>query len=129
MSALCRGATWGLLIALLISATACQSLDRPLPLRLTRQVRSIDAVQTQIEVGSTVYVQGTVGDRIPLVDGQVYALEDTTGYIWVVTSDATLTTGEDVLIKGTLSYQSTPEFGTDAGERYLWELGQIERSP
>jgi outer membrane protein assembly factor BamB len=89
----------------------------------------VNAVQTQVEVGSTVYVQGTVGDRIPLVDGQVYALEDTTGYIWVVTSDSTLTTGEDVLIKGTLSYQATPEFGADEGERYLWEVGQIERSP
>lgn len=118
-----------LLIGTLIGGTGCQLSNIPLPFRHAGQIRAIDTVQTQVEVGSTVYVRGQVGDRIPLVDGQVYELEDNTGRIWVVTSDPSLSTGDELVIQGTLSYQATPEFGADSGERYLWETMQIERSP
>lgn len=109
--------------------TGCQMINRPLPLRLTGQIRSVNAVQTRVNVGSTIYVQGTVGDRVPLINGQVYELQDATGRIWVVTNDLTIATGHELLIRGKLSYEAAPEFGADVGERYLWEVGQIERSP
>lgn len=121
--------TWTLLIAAVMGLMGCRSLDGASPFKRPGNIRSIDAVQTQLEVGSTVYVQGRVGDRIPLVDGQVYALEDDTGYIWVVTSDQSIATGEEIVIQGNLSYEATPEFGAASGERYLWETMQIERSP
>jgi len=112
-----------------ISIIGCQNPNRLLPLRLMGQVRTVEALQTQVDVGEKVYVQGTVGDRVPLVNGQVYELQDDTGTIWVVTNDVTITTGETLLIQGNLSYEATPEFGSDAGERYIWEVKQIERSP
>ena len=113
----------------LTGLTGCQVINRPFPLRLTGQIRSVNAVQTRVNVGSTIYVQGTVGDRVPLINGQVYELQDATGGIWVVTNDPTIATGHELLIRGKLSYEATPEFGPDVGERYLWEVGQIERSP
>ena len=113
----------------LTGLTGCQVISQPLPLRLTGQIRSVNAVQTRVTVGSTIYVQGIVGDRVPLINGQVYELQDATGRIWVVTNDPTIATGHELLIRGKLSYEATSEFGTDAGERYLWEVGQIERSP
>ena len=118
-----------MLLALMIGTGGCQLVRHPTPLRLMGQIRTINAAQTRVKVGSTIYVEGTVGDRIPLVNGQVYQLEDATGQIWVVTSDSSIDTGESVLIRGTLSYQAAPEYGEEAGERYLWEVRQIERSP
>ena len=111
-----------------LGLTSCQAINQPLPLKLIGRVRSVEAVQTRVNVGSTIYIQGTVGDRVPLVNGQVYELKDATGQIWVVSNDTTITTGEKLLIQGKLSYLATPDYGIDAGERYLWETGQIERS-
>jgi hypothetical protein len=121
--------TAGLLLTLALGISSCQSVNQPLSLRLTRRIRSVDTVQTKATVGTTLYVQGTVGDRVPLVNGQVYELEDSTGQIWVVSKDPTIATGDELLIQGTLSYLATPDYGIDAGERYLWETQQVERSP
>ncbi|MEM9449329.1 MAG: hypothetical protein AAGA75_12450 [Cyanobacteria bacterium P01_E01_bin.6] len=126
---LIRTLSWRTLLITLVGVSGCQSLNQPLPLKLTGRIRSVNAIQTRVNVGSTLYVKGTVGERVPLIQGQVYELEDSTGRIWVVTKDATIATGEELLIRGTLSYLATPDFGVDVGERYLWETDQVERSP
>lgn len=115
-----------LTLGLTILLTGCQPPSPPdWPLMLTGQLRSIKSVQTQRPVGSTVYVRGTVGDRVPLVKGQVYELTDSTGSIWVVTNDVTTETGEALRVRGKVSYEATPEFGNDSGEVYLWEIQKV----
>ncbi|HEY9626490.1 MAG TPA: hypothetical protein V6C84_04245 [Coleofasciculaceae cyanobacterium] len=56
---------------------------------------------------STVRLQGTVGDRVPLIDAQVYQLQDSTGTIWVLTSRQDVRSGTTVLIKGQVRFQPT----------------------
>jgi len=56
---------------------------------------------------STVQLQGTVGDRVPLIDAQVYQLQDPTGTIWVLTQRKDVRSGTKILIKGQVRFQRT----------------------
>jgi hypothetical protein len=56
------------------------------------RVRPIERIQAcsnadYANADYTVRLRGTVGDRAPLLNGQVYQLQDGTGEIWVLTSD------------------------------------------
>ncbi|MGB3493840.1 MAG: hypothetical protein WBA57_14015 [Elainellaceae cyanobacterium] len=97
---------------------------------LTGQIRSVEQIAQPNQVGKTVYVQGTVSDRIPLVNGSVYELTDATGTVWVVSnSDATtdaVSMDSQVLLRGKVAYEATPEFGDTVGEFYLWEINRRE---
>jgi hypothetical protein len=73
-----------------------------------------------------VRLRGTVGDRAPLLNGQVYQLQDSTGEIWVLTSDTTLETGDQVVIRGRVRYQSISLAGREQGEFYIEELSQLD---
>lgn len=122
----------GLVAVSISSLMACQAspnsrmLRSPL-LSITGQLRSIEQVTQPDQVGQTVYLRGTVGDRVPLVNGQAYELIDATGTLWVVSDNRTVTTGESMIVKGRVAYEATPEFGDGVGEIYLWEVGK--RSP
>lgn len=75
----------------------------------------------------TVYLRGVVGDRIPLIDGQIYELQDSTGRIWVVTTDTARQSGDRVLIRGDIRW--VDEVLPDAGEMdqvYVQELELLQ---
>ncbi|HHP7245790.1 MAG TPA: hypothetical protein ACFE0H_14010 [Elainellaceae cyanobacterium] len=91
-----------------------------------RRVRSVESIDTPSAAGRTVYLQGTVGDRIPLIDAQVYQLHDDSGTIWVLTSDSQLQSGDRVRILGEVRVQDFPELGQDASDIYIHELDQLE---
>ncbi|MGJ3253227.1 MAG: hypothetical protein ACFE0J_19160 [Elainellaceae cyanobacterium] len=91
-----------------------------------RRVRSVESIDTRSAAGQTVYLQGTVGDRIPLIDAQVYQLRDDSGTIWVLTSDSQLQSGDRVRILGEVRVQDFPELGKDASDIYIYELDQLE---
>ncbi|MGF1496469.1 MAG: hypothetical protein ACFB8W_06545, partial [Elainellaceae cyanobacterium] len=74
-----------------------------------------------------VRLRGVVGDRVPLLDGQIYQLTDHTGSIWVVTTDTTVTSGEELLILGRVQYEAMPNLGNHQGETYVEELRQLRR--
>lgn len=70
---------------------------------------------------STVQLKGTVVDQAPLIEAQVYQLQDETGKIWILTTDPSLQVGEKVLVKGKVEFQSIPIAGQDHGEAYIEE--------
>lgn len=87
------------------------------------------AHDTQIVRDRAVYLTGQVGDRVPLVDAQIYQLSDRTGQIWVVTPDTTLQSGEQVTIRGTVRFQAMEVTNGQSGEVYIEEQRQIKRHP
>jgi len=68
---------------------------------------------------STVYLKGTVGDRVPLLGGTVYKLQDPTGEIWVLTQQPPPNPGEEVVVKGRLRYQSISINNQELGSVYV----------
>jgi uncharacterized protein YdeI (BOF family) len=94
---------------------------------LLRGTSSVRQVQARGQMDSTVYLQGTVGDRVPLIDAQVYELQDKTGSIWVLTNDTTIQSGETVRIQATVRYQSIVVEGQELGEIYVEEYKLLKR--
>jgi hypothetical protein len=90
------------------------------------RVRPIEQIQACSDTDYTVRLRGTVGDRAPVLNGQVYQLQDSTGEIWVLTSDITLKTGDQVVVRGRVRYQSISLAGREQGEFYVEELSQLE---
>ncbi|MGL5940615.1 MAG: hypothetical protein ACRC2S_09545 [Waterburya sp.] len=102
---------WGLLLS---SLTACQP-----PLISIEQI-------SDSKVGKTVYLTGKVIHLAPLIDNAAYQLEDTTGKIWVITSQSSPQIGQALTIKGKIAYQSLPFAGQDFGDFYIVELEQSD---
>ncbi|TAD77919.1 MAG: hypothetical protein EA001_08925 [Oscillatoriales cyanobacterium] len=57
--------------------------------------------------GQLVYIEGKAVDRVPLLDGRVYRIEDGTGWIWVLSQgkEDEITLGKTVRLKAELRYQ------------------------
>lgn len=73
----------------------------------------------------TVRLQGTVGERAPLLKGQVYELQDRTGKIWVLSPTANLKTGDSITIQGRVRYEPIEIAGQNLGEVYIEEQRQF----
>lgn len=84
---------------------------------------------------STVYLRGQVSDRVPLINAQVYQLQDGTGKIWVLTNKASPKVGDRVYIKGQVRYEKIlitgqdQDNGQDFGEAYIEEQEQLDPDP
>ena len=72
----------------------------------------------------TIQIQGKVVGIAPLLNRGAYQLSDQTGTIWVLTNQALPETGEEVIVRGQLQYQSIPVGRQDLGEFYLVEVNQ-----
>ena len=92
-------------------------------------VTNISDINPQQDNNATVYLEGKVAHRIPLLDWQMYQLQDPSGKIWVLTEQKDLQLNDKVLIKGNVRYQSIPLAGKDFGEAYVQEQQQIEHTP
>lgn len=77
---------------------------------------------------ANVRLRGTVGDRAPLIDAQLYQLKDATGTIWVMTQRRDVRSGEPIQIRGQVRFQSIPLEGIEFGEAYI-EEEQVEKDP
>ncbi|WP_241392676.1 DNA-binding protein [Rippkaea orientalis] len=73
----------------------------------------------------TIYVEGTVVDRAPFMDNGSYQLRDETGTVWVLTNGALPRSGDRIMIKGQVEYQSIPVGGQEVGELYILEVEQL----
>jgi hypothetical protein len=67
--------------------------------------------QTSSTQAATVYLNGTIGKRAPLLQGAVYELQDPTGSIWVRVQGTMPQSGAKVTIKGTTRYQMIDQDG------------------
>lgn len=92
-------------------------------------VINIRDIKPKLDNDATVYLQGKVTHRVPLLDWQMYQLQDASGKIWVLTNQKDLQLYDKVLIKGNVRYQSIPLAGKDLGEVYVQEQQQIEHTP
>lgn len=84
-------------------------------------VTAIKKIKATPNKQGTVYVQGKVERKVPLLNSRVYLINDTTDQIWVVTNQSNFQEGESVVIKGKLLYKSIPIASQEFGEVYLEE--------
>ena len=93
------------------------------------EVTNIRDIQ-QIPKGTTrVYLKGTVIKQVPLLDAQLYQLDDASGEIWVFTTSSLPQLGDEITIAGEIRYESIPVEGLDFSEVYVWETQKLEQQP
>ena len=85
---------------------------------------SIEDISSK-KIGRTVYLTGKVVHLAPLLDNAAYQLDDTTGKIWVVTTQNPPEFGQQIEIKGKIEYQSLPFADRELGDFYAIELEQM----
>lgn len=96
-------------------------------------VTNISDLVKKAPTNSTVYLKGNVGSRAPFLGSGAYEVLDKTGSIWVVTKQTLPKTGDLVLIKGKVQYESIPLIfaagGKDLGEVYVQESELLKKTP
>ncbi|MEL6438821.1 MAG: hypothetical protein AAFQ80_06140 [Cyanobacteria bacterium J06621_8] len=80
------------------------------------------------KLNRTVYLTGKVSQIAPLLDRTAYQLDDGTGQVWVITTQAPPRLAENISLKGQIKYQTLPFAEQELGELYLVELEQLAPS-
>jgi hypothetical protein len=83
------------------------------------KITAIQEVQKTVDPNSGVTIKGVVGDRVPILDGTVYQLQDSTGKIWVLTQKQPPNPGKEVVVTGILRFKSIPLNGQEQGSVYV----------
>lgn len=105
---------------------APSNAELPLPsvslpnLRLPGQSTAIGSIGAQ-QAEEKVSVSGSVTKRVATLDGWLYQLQDSTGSLWVVTSQSEPVVGETATVSGTVKYEAVVVDEIDASEVYLEE--------
>jgi hypothetical protein len=81
------------------------------------------------KVSKTVYLTGKVVRLAPFLGNSAYQIEDTTGKIWVVTTQTIPQLNQQINIKGKIEYQSLPIGKQELGDFYLVELERLSSIP
>jgi hypothetical protein len=119
------------LLPILISGLySCETLTQSTT-QLQRRLRitKVANLDSKRKVGSKVYVEGTINNHAPFVGAAAYELQDSTGSVWVFTTETLPEIGDEILIRAKVEYESiTVEElkEVDIGEVYLQELERIE---
>lgn len=92
----------------------------------TTPIAALLAESAPTEPATTYGLVGEVKQVAPLVTGQMYALEDGSGTIWVLSETGGLAVGDRILLEGALAYESIPLAGQEQGEHYVIETAQVE---
>lgn len=90
-------------------------------------VTDIEQIHSNWQNKDTVYLKGTVENIAPFLQSGAYQLQDATGSIWVMTNSTLPNLGDQMVMKGQVTYQSIPIAGQELGEVYIKELEQLER--
>ena len=114
------------LLVLAILGSGCQSLEpinptASLNLPLISAIVPIEALSQSERVGQTVRLSGRVVQRLPLLDGWLYQLDDGTGQLWVRSSQPAPALELRVHVKGTLRSQTIAVEGLSYEDLYLEE--------
>lgn len=88
-----------------------------LPFR--KQAMTIDTLPQRS--GEAVTIVGAVRRQVPLIEGQLYQVQDSTGSVWVVTAgeSAAVALGDRVSVQGTVLYQDIQVEGSNLSEYYV----------
>ncbi|MGB6298746.1 MAG: hypothetical protein WBF90_21550 [Rivularia sp. (in: cyanobacteria)] len=68
-----------------------------------------------------VYVSGKVQRKVPLLERQIYQIEDSTGKVLVLTNQKGWKVGDKVVVKAIPQFESIPVSGAELGQVYLEE--------
>jgi hypothetical protein len=108
-------------ILLIVGLFGCGSLNNLKTVFFKTSVTPIARLQ-QPKQASVVYLQGLVGDRVPLLGSAAYQLKDQTGEVWVIAKNALPAPGERVSLKGEVKYMPI-EMGKEVSQDlYVVEL-------
>lgn len=113
-----------LTLTLLVS---CGNLEET-ALRYNLNVAQIKNLKKENKVNNQVYLKGQVQNIAPFLEMGAYEITDGSDSIWVFTTNKLPIPGEEMTIKGRVSYQSvTPQgMGRDVGDFYVEELERLE---
>ncbi len=115
--------TAGVGIGLMIVSVACQtpsSSHFPI-VSLPQSVVTIEALKQPQRVEHSVTLRGSVTQRLALLNGWLYEVNDGTGQVWISTQQTPPDIGQKVRMKGILRYQPVEINGFDLGDYYLKE--------
>ncbi|MDY7021485.1 MAG: hypothetical protein SWJ54_08985 [Cyanobacteriota bacterium] len=96
--------------------------------KLSLNVTAIENLQKR-RADTKVYVKGVVESHAPFLGAGAYQLQDKTGEVWVFTTNSLPELGQEMLVRGAVSFESiTLEElkDQDIGGVYLQELERIQ---
>ncbi|MBE9077477.1 hypothetical protein IQ241_09225 [Romeria aff. gracilis LEGE 07310] len=83
---------------------------------------SIDSVQAPELTQQTVVLRGQVQQRVPILGGWLYELQDETGGIWVVAPQSPPEVGSTLTVEGSVQYKEISNGVINQGEYYLQQI-------
>ncbi len=98
--------------------------QRPAARMPDQPIVSIDSLKAD-QADETVAIAGNVAQRVALLEGWLYQVQDETGRLWVVTSGAEPEVGQATVVEGIVRYEAIVVEGVDAGELYLEEQAYV----
>ncbi|MEM9808308.1 MAG: hypothetical protein AAF959_23840 [Cyanobacteria bacterium P01_D01_bin.56] len=109
--------------SLLVFCIACQTPSgSQLPIvSLPKSVVTIESLRQPRRVKHSVTLMGSVTQRLAILNGWLYEVNDGTGQVWISTQQAAPDIGNQVRIQGVVYYQPVEINGTDLGDYYLKE--------
>lgn len=108
-----------LLIGLTVAGCGTRAVSDPATGGVPVQTTAIADLPVDPSASAIVYVKGTVGNPVPLLEGTVYPLQDSTGKVWILTREPAPKPGEAVTVKGTIRYKPISIDGKEQGAIYL----------
>ena len=120
-----------ILVTAFIGISGCQELINDSLVALGKEEMAITSIRKiqKKKSGRTIYLRGRVIHRSPFLGSAAYQLQDSTGSVWIVTSNFLPTQGEELFIKGEVQYQSLLIEEQELGEFYIVELQQLTKQP
>ena len=95
---------------------------RPVPvLSLTRSTATIESLRQPEKVEQSLALNGAVVQRLAILNGWLYQVDDGTGQVWVRSQQAAPTLGQQIYVKGLLRYEPIVISDVDLGDYYLEE--------
>ncbi|MGB3294226.1 MAG: hypothetical protein WBB01_14660 [Phormidesmis sp.] len=85
---------------------------------------SINSIKAD-QVDETVAIAGSVTQRVALLEGWLYQVQDESDRLWVLTSGAEPEVGQSAIVEGIVRYEAIVVDGLDAGELYLEEQAYV----
>lgn len=123
-------------LSLVFLGTSCQapvsngtSVNGAPVLSFTRSPVEIESLRQPERVERSLPLRGSVVQRLAVVDGWLYQIDDGTGQLWIVTDQAAPAIGEQVYVKGVLLYEPIVINGADLGDYYLEESQRELQTP
>lgn len=113
----------GLSIGVLTLCVACQSPSghQVSVLSLARSTVKIEALRQPQKVERSISLTGSVIQRLAILNGWLYQIDDGTGQLWILTENVAPALGNSVDVDGVLRYEAIIINDADLGDYYLEE--------